>query len=247
MSSISAQFVAVAAATDRIDESGHARGTQVSDGRSRLNPVLDSLASICDRKGKGEVYAVAMQLYEKHDGSGGGKLTLTIAGNSRVPPEVVSHLQSVLSQLRTIADRCHAFHKDRGVKHPLQYDKISPPSHAPLLALELLVTDLEASIYRHSIDKFVSCIRKRYMAFMDFMNRLQWYMATVSDQANDTWKSLVAARALIWKIFERVLPTDFKYEELVDCMDALHTEVRVVLDSDAVAKWADAVKRKHAG
>jgi hypothetical protein len=97
------------------------------------------------------------------------------------------------------------------------------------------------------LDKFVSRIRKRYVEFMDFMKRLERYMATASDQANDTWKALLVVRALIWKIFEVVLPTDFKYEELVDCMDTLHRRVRVVLDSDAVAQWADMVKREHAG
>jgi hypothetical protein len=247
MSSISAQFVAVAAAIDRIDESRHARRSQVSGGTGRRNPVLDSLASICVRKGKGEGYAVAMQLYEKDDGSGGGKLTLTIAGNYGVPPEVVSHLQSVLSQLRTIADRCHAFHKDRGVKHPLQYDdKMSPP-HAPLLASEPLVADLKASIYRHSIEKFVSRIGKRYVKFLDFMERLEGYMANSSDQADDAWNALLKVRSLIVAIFKFVLPRDFKYEELVRVMESLNKRVCIALDSGAATLWADAVKRKHAG
>lgn len=132
MPSVSAQLVAVAAASDRIDGSAHFRGTELLDGRSRSNPILDTLASICVRKGKSEAYAVAMQLYENKDGSGGGKLTLTISGNSGVPPEVVSHLQSVLSQLQAIAARCHAFHKDRGMPYPLKYNKTRPPVTAGL-------------------------------------------------------------------------------------------------------------------
>jgi len=78
----------VTAASDRIDGSTHFCDTELLDGRFRSNPILDTLASICVRKGKGEVYAVAMQLHENKDGSAGGKLTLTIAGNSGVPPEL---------------------------------------------------------------------------------------------------------------------------------------------------------------
>jgi len=97
MPSISTQLVAVAVAADQIYGSGHYRSSEIPDLPSRLNPILDSLASIYIRKGKGEVYAVATQFHEKNDGSTGGKLALTTAGNSAVPPEVVSHLQSVLS------------------------------------------------------------------------------------------------------------------------------------------------------
>lgn len=49
---------------------------------SRLYSILDSLASICVCKGKGEVYAIAIQLQE--DGSA-GSITLTIGGNNDVP------------------------------------------------------------------------------------------------------------------------------------------------------------------
>jgi hypothetical protein len=72
-------------------------------------------------------------------------------------------------------------------------------------------------------------------------------MATALDQDNDTWKTLLDVHALIVGIFEDVLPTDFEYEKLVSFMDTLNKDVRVVLDSDAVTQWADAVKRKHAG
>ena len=247
MSSIPAQFVAVAAATRRIDESGHTRRARVSDDRSRLDPVLDSLASICVRKGKGEVYAVVMQLYEKNDSSAGGKLTLTIAGNSGVPPEVVSHLQSVLSQLRTIANRCHAFHKARGKKFRLKYDQVSPPSHAPIHDSKLLVANLKASLYRHSINKFVSRIEKRYKDFQDFMERLERYRPTALDQDIDTWKALLGVHGVIVAIFEAVDHTDFDYEELVSFVEALHMDVRIVLKSKAATLWADVMKRKHAG
>jgi hypothetical protein len=239
MSSISAQLVAVATAIDQINGSGD----EVPDAKSRMNPVLDSLASICVRKEK-EVYAVAMQLYG-NDGSAEGKLVLTIAGNFGVPPEVVSHLQNVLSQLRTISSRCHAFHGDRGMAYPLQYNKIPPPSHSALLASEPLVADLKASIYRHSIDKFASRIEKHYVAFLDFIERLKLYMATASDQDDDTWRRLLDVRAVIVRIFEFVLPTDFKYEKLVSLLDTLSKDVRKVLYSVAVTQWPDAVKRKH--
>jgi len=102
------------------------------------------------------------------DGNAGGKLTLTIAGNSGVPPEVVPR------QLRTIASRCHSFRKDRGTTYLVTHSSTTkyhpPPIHPPFFVSEY-IADRTASIYRHSIDKFVSRIEKRYVAFPDFIEK----------------------------------------------------------------------------
>jgi len=83
-----AQLVAFAAAANCIGRSDFDLRSARLPKRPRshrLDAVLDSLASICIRKGKGEVYAVAMQSCENNDSSAGGKLTLTVAGNCGVP------------------------------------------------------------------------------------------------------------------------------------------------------------------
>jgi hypothetical protein len=129
---------------------------------------------------------------------------------------------------------------------PTPNNKISPPSHSALLASEPLVADLKASIYRHSIDKFASRIRS--ITWRSWTSsRLKLYMATALDQDNDTWQRLLDVRVAIVAIFKRVLPTDFKYEELVSLLDTLSKDVHKVLNSVAVTQWPDAVKRKHAG
>jgi len=60
--------------------------------------VLNCLASICVRKGKGEVYAIAMQLEEDNKRSR-GTITLTIAGNHGVPKEASSHLHKTCQRI----------------------------------------------------------------------------------------------------------------------------------------------------
>jgi len=64
-------------------ESGDRHGDQLQSGR--LHSILDSLASICVRKGKGEVYAIAIQLQE-HNGLGERLL-------SPLPPITVSRMR----------------------------------------------------------------------------------------------------------------------------------------------------------
>jgi len=246
MSSISAHLVAVAAASDRIDGGDQPRDAELPDGSFGSNLLLDTLASICVRKGKGEVYAVAMQLYGGRNGGAGGKLTLTIAGDSGVPPEVISHLQSVVSQFQAITARCHTFRKDCSMRYPLKYNKISIAQLA-IIGSAPLITDLKVCIYRHSIEKFVHRIEKRYEAFLDFMERLDLYMDTALDQDDDAWRTLLDVHNTIVAIAKSVLPTDFEYEHLVSVLDTLNRKVRVVLNSDAVTEWPDAMKRKYPG
>ena len=235
-----AQLVAFATAVDWISGSDFARR---SSRPHRLAVVLDSFASICIRKGKGEAYAVAIQLYEGYDGSAGGKLTLTIAGNSGVPPEVETHLKSVLGQLRMIAHSCHKSYKDNGTKHPLQYREQSPHSGEAIAASGRLVVDLKASLYRHSLEKFTSRIGKRYKAFEVFVGSHEEHKALHED---DAWKTLLNVQSMIEMIFEDVLPTNFEYDTLVSLLDTLSEDVRGVLKAEtAITAWLNAVESKH--
>ena len=150
-----AQPVAFTAATNWISRSDFdlsSAGLPEHPQPHRLDAVLDSLASICIRKEKGEVYAVAMQSYESIDSRAGGKLTLTISGNSGVPPEVELHLKSVMGQHRRIADGCHKFCKDKGMIYFLRHSEQSAHSGEAIAASRPLVADLRASLYRHSLE-----------------------------------------------------------------------------------------------
>ena len=243
-----AQLVAFAAAADWIGGSDfdlRSAGLPKHPRSRRLDAVLDSLASICIRKGKGEVYAVAMQSYEKNDSSAGRKLTLTIAGNSGVPPEVESHLKSVLGQLQKIADGCHKFHKDKGMIYFLRYKEQPPHSDEAIAASRSLVADLKVFLYRHSLEKFTSRIGKRYKAFIDFIGSLEEHNALHGD---DAWKTLLVVQKFIMDITKRVQPaTEIEYGELVSLLDTLSKDVRGVLKSKtAIDAWVKAVEGKHA-
>lgn len=111
---------------------------------SRLYSILDSLASICVCKGKGEVYAIAIQLQE--DGSA-GSITLTVAGNNVVPKEVSSHLRKGWQQLQQIAQSCYKFYSGHGQKYLFQYAEQSPPADDALAAAEPLVSQLLVVLY----------------------------------------------------------------------------------------------------
>jgi len=129
---------------------------------------------------------------------------------------------------------------------PTQTQRNITSSTTDILASEPLVADLKACVYRHSIDKFVGCIEKRYETFLDYIERLKLYMATALGQDNNTWQTLLDARDIITAIIKSVLPTDFEYEQLVSVLDTLNRKVRVVWNSDAVTEWPDNVKRKYA-
>ena len=181
-----AQLVAFAAAVDWIGGSDfdlRSAGLPNHPRSHQLDAVLDSLASIYIRKGKGEVYAVVMQSYEKNDNSARGKLTLTIAGNSGVPPEVESHLKSVLGRLRKIADGYHKFCKDKGRIYSLQYREQSPNPGEAITASRPLAADLKASLYRHSLEKFTHRIGER---FKGFIGRLEEHKVL---HKADAWKT----------------------------------------------------------
>ena len=196
-----------------------------------------------------------MQLHENEHN--GGKLTLTIAGDSGVPLEVVSHLKSVFGQLREIADRCHQFYKNEGMNYSLRQRDKSPHSGEALATSTQLVADLKSSLYRHSLEKFISRINKYYKEFMAFIRRLQEHRTQASEEASEeaeaskvaqgSWNALLRVRHSMEFIVEMLLPTDFKYDELVTRLDALQEYVRDVLKSKTdIAMWLEAAKGKHA-
>ena len=85
-------LVAIASAA-RLPGDEHRRDSTPPELPSkRMHSVLDALASLCVSTGKGEVYAVGLQLLDTNRGSG-GKITLTIAGNGAVPVKVLSYLR----------------------------------------------------------------------------------------------------------------------------------------------------------
>ena len=59
-----------------------------------MHSVLDALASLCVPVGKGEVYAVGLQLLEINGGPS-GQIILKIVCNGDVPMEVSSHLPAI--------------------------------------------------------------------------------------------------------------------------------------------------------
>ena len=244
MSDVPAQLVAFAAVADSIGDASDRRlGGFLDQPSSGLDAVLDSLASICVREGN-EVYAVAIQFYNSSEG---GKLTLTIAGNFGVPPQVVSHLEIVWNLLERIVDGCHGIDKkNKGKQYSIRCSDSSPNYRPAIAASRPLVADLKASIYRHSLQKFASRIKNRYQPFMTFMERLEEYMAKASDEDQDAWKSLLSARDFMAYIVKHLLPTEFQYERLVRHLDALNHDVRNVINSTSVSHWPKAVKGKYA-
>ena len=234
----SAQLVAFAAAARLV------RSASVFQPFHRLDAILDSLASICVREGKGEVYAVAMQFYERDDGEG-GKLALTIAGNCGVPPQVVTHLEIVWNLLQGIINCYHGVDKNKGKQYSIPCWDPSPDYRPARAASRPLVADLKATIYRHSIEKFTSHIKKRYQPFMTFMERLEEYMSKGPDGDPDVWNSLLQVREILTFILENLLPTEFQYEDLLLQLDALNQDARIVMKSSSVFEWAGAVEGKY--
>jgi hypothetical protein len=241
---VSAQLVAVAAAFGWPSGPVVSRRTtgSLNSSSHRLHTVLDSLASICVRKGAGEIYAVAMQVDENK-----GKFTVTIAGNKGVPPAVVAHLESVLGQLEGIADAYHRFYKEKGKKYPIEYREESPDPHEAMVASTQLVAELKESIYRHSLEKFTARIDKRYKEFTAFMVKLEQHMDAASDDSKDsvTWENLSDAQHLLNLVSHTIRDPIVDYRKLVTIMDSLNGLIRELVKSmNVIAGWPHAVKGK---
>jgi len=107
---------------------------------------------------------------------------------------VVSRLEIVWNLLQGIIDGCHGFGKNKGKQYSIRCSEPSPHYRPAIAASRPPVADLKASIYRHSLEKFTSRIKKRYQPFITFMERLEEYKAKASDEDQDAWKSLLSAR-----------------------------------------------------
>jgi len=156
----------------------------------------------------------------------GGKLTLNIAGNYGVEPEVESHLRSVFRQLRTISDRCHRFRERGGQRYGISYTGLSPNPGGAIENSSTQFANLKESIYQHSVKKFSCRIHKRYKPFMAFMARLgECRGKGASEEDQKTWETLRHAQEIVKNIIE-FLSTKFKYDEMVNWLDMLDCEVR---------------------
>jgi len=52
-------------------------------------------------------------------------------------------------------------------------------------------------------------------------------------------------REILTFILEKLLPTEFQYEDLLLQLDALNQDARIVMKSSSVFEWAGAVEGKY--
>jgi hypothetical protein len=219
----------------------------------RLHCILDSLASICVQRGRGEVYAIALQFHERIDGSNGGIVALTVAGNDNVPEAVVKHLIEVWNKLRDIAHKCHRFYVEKREPLPMQYRGESPDSFAALSAAGAVVRELEEMVYRHSLEKFTSRVNKRYRKFQDFIRALKDYIEKRDlNQLPDShlWKTLkLVAGGLqsVEKLLRAHTATTLPFVDMIKKMSALTSLISTLVQSPSVSQWPLLVpgKLKH--
>ena len=204
----------------------------------RMHSVLDALASLCVRAGKGEVYAVGLQLLEINGGPS-GKIILTIAGNGNVPVEVSSHLRALWIQLQDIARVCYKYYKDQGTPYPITYNEDSPPSKNTLNDASEMLQRLKMNVFRHSFRKFVARVNKHYNAFLEFSARLTDYWLQQPESNKDAQKNFeLAARAI--RIIKRMVSRGVDHidlDRLLPVVDTLQSQVRVLVKSRLLLSW----------
>ena len=135
--------------------------------RRGMHSVLDAVASLCVRAGKGEAYAVGLQFSEINSDAS-GKIILTIAGDGNVPVEVSSHLRALWMQLQEIAKVRYKHYKHQGMPCAITYSEDSPPSKNAFNGTSEILQRLKTDVFRHSLQKFVGRLDKRYDAFLEF-------------------------------------------------------------------------------
>ena len=222
----------------------HCRDTSTPPALSskRMHSILDALASLCVRAGKGEVYAVGLQLLEINGGPS-GKIILTIAGNGAVPVEVSSHLRALWMQLRDIAKVCYKHCKDQGTPYRITYNGDSPPSKNTLNAASKMLQRLKMDVFRHSLHKFVARVDKRYNAFLEFSERLKDYWLQQPESDKDAQKKFeVAARAI--RIIKQVVSGgvgDIDLDVLLTAVNTLPPQVRGLVKSRRLPSWCSGV------
>jgi hypothetical protein len=255
-SQLAAHLVAFASRVDRrhgrpCNDERRTPGSK-KQSSERLHAILDSLASICVQR-KGEVYAIGIQFHERIDGSNGGIVAITVAGNDNVPEAVVKHLKNVWYKLQDIAHQCHQFYTKKREQKPISYRGNSPDSSAALSASEKLVRELEEMVYRHGLEKFTKRVNKRYSEFQDFFKALSAYIEKRDlDQLPDShlWKTLkLVANALqkVEKLLRTHTATTIPFTQLISLMSVLATLIHTLVQSPSVLQWPLLVpgKLKH--
>ena len=208
-----------------------------------IHPILDALASLCVRKGKGEVYAVGMQFSEFNSDASG--IILTIAGNGNVPEEVSSHLRALWMQLRDIAKDCYEHYKHQGTPYAITYNGDSPPSKNALNSASGMLERLGMDVFRHSLRKFVARLNKRYNAFREFSESLQKYWLQQPESDEDARINFEGADLAIRTIKEMVSirVEDVNLDLLLTFLNKLHLLVRALLKTQRLPSWCIGVAK----
>ena len=222
-------------------ESHHDGITPSTLSPTRMHPVLDAMASLCVRVGKGEVYAIGLQLSEV-DGGPNGTITLTIAGNRGVPVEVSKHLRATWMKLQDIAKVYHKHYKDQGAAYSIIYANDSPPSKDALHDASEMLLHLKLDVYRYGLRKFVARLDKHYDAFMEFFERLYEYWLHQPESNTDAHRKFLKATSCIGAI--RLLVSgkkmkDIDFNDLVRQVNRLQRLVRSLVTShwQCLASW----------
>jgi hypothetical protein len=200
------------------------------DGR-RLYNVLDSLASVCVQRAKGESYAVALKPHAIREAD--GLVTIFIAGNEDVPKDVQLHLYNIWFLLSKIASQCVEFHK---LQQP-SLDRREPPRPPPTaLRQDGTVTDaheLRKLLYAHCREKLTWSIAKRLDKFVRFVKKLEDHYALglpIFDEQLQPFTGLVKARDHIRAVHSTLrAPGDLDISKLVLGMRMVHQAVHEVL------------------
>ena len=210
---------------------------------TRMHTVLDAMASLCVRAGKGEVYAVGLQISEV-DGGPNGTITLTIAGNRGVPVEVSKHLRATWMKLQDIAKVYHKHYKDQGAAYSINFANNSPPSKDALHGASEMLLCLKLDVYRYSWRKFVARLDKHYGAFMKFFERLYEYWLHQPESNTDAHTKFVKATSCIGAI--RLLVSgkkmeDINFDDLIELVGDLQWLVPSLVKSQCLASWSDGI------
>ena len=212
---------------------------------TRMHAIQDAVASLCVRAGKGEVYAVGLQLSEV-DGSPNGTITLTIAGNRGVPVEVSKHLHATWMKLQDIAKVCHKHCKDQGTLYHINYSNDSPPSKDAFHDASEMLLRLKLDVYRYSLQKFVVRLDKHYDHFMEFAEGLNEYWLHRPESNIDAKKEFESATKhirVIKLLVSGKKKKDINFNRLVRLVDQLQWLVRFLVTShlQCLASWHDGV------
>ena len=218
----------------------------------RLPTVLDSLASICVRRGKGEAYAIAIQLEDERKLK--GSVTLTIAGNHGVPKEVSDHLDAVWKMVQKIAQLCRKRRREKRNGHAIDYNKESHDATATVTEDVIVqgVSELNRIIYMHCFEKLDSRIRKYFNRFRSVMAKVNTFVEAApasTEEERSVLTTLSHAYSCIAAIYFEILDSssvNFDFSKLVRFLKILRADVHNILemDEDIIFEWLAEVNGK---